>query len=165
MRTLKISGVVAAAVVGMMVASSQAAVTPPSKADLTMGKWELNVAKSKFTCSTAPKASQRHFFDAGWGMMVAEWTGTNAEGKPTQTRYVWRYDGGKYPSGITGPDAREALIYKLTSPTRVDFVHVDKADKVTSTYYREVSADGQTMTQSTKYTGRDCEDLQVFERR
>ena len=162
MRIVKAACFVAASV---LIAGGASAVEPPSKKDLTMGQWELSLAKSKFTCSKAPQVSKRHFFDAGWGMMVAEWTGTNAEGNPTNSRYVWRYDGGKYPSGITRPDANEALIYKLVNPNRVEFVHVDKADKVTSTYYRQVSTDGQTMTQSTKYTGRDCEDLQVFDRK
>jgi hypothetical protein len=165
MRFLKASCAIATALFGMAVVSSQAAVTPPSSKDLTLGNWELNLTKSKFTCSKPPQVSKRHIFDAGWGMMVVDWSGTTAEGKPMMSRYVWRYDGGKYPESITGPDAREAIVYHLINPNRVEFVHLDKADKVTSTYYRQVSADGQEMTQSTKYTGRDCEDLQVFDRK
>jgi hypothetical protein len=165
MRVVKTSTAVVAAAVAMMAGSVAAAVTPPSTKDLTLGQWELNVAKSKFTCSKAPQMSKRHIFDAGWGMMVAEWNATTAEGKPFVSRYVWRYDGQEYPVSITGPNANESIVYKLINPNRVEFVHLDKAGKTTSTYYRQVSTDGQTMTQSTKYTGRDCEDLQVFERK
>lgn len=165
MTLIKASSALAAAAFGLIVVSSEAAVTPPSQKDLTLGNWELNVAKSKFTCSKAPQVSKRRIFDAGWGLMVAEWEAVNADGKPFTTRYVWRYDGEKFPAGITGPNSSEAIAYKLINPNRVEFIHLDKADKVTSTYYRQVSPDGQTMTQSTKYTGRDCEDLQVFERK
>jgi len=162
MRFVKMACVVVAAA---SIAGGAFAVEPPSKKDLTLGHWEVNLAKSKYTCSKAPQASKRHIFDAGWGMMVAEWTGTSTEGKPFSTRYVWRYDGQEYPESITGPDARESIVYKLINPNRVEFVHLDKTGKTTSTYYRQVSTDGQTMTQSTKYTGRDCEDLQVFDRK
>jgi hypothetical protein len=160
-----LSYAIAMAAMVFLPGAGQAAVTPPSQKDLTLGTWELNLGKSKFACSQAPQASRRHIFDAGFGMMVAEWNATTADGKPFTTRYVWRYDGGKYPASIMRPDASEAIVYKLINPRRVEFVHLDKADKVTSTYYREVSADGQTMTQSTKYSDRTCEDLQVFERR
>ena len=162
---MRIVKAAAAAVFGLMATSSYAEVAAPSPKDLTLGHWELNVAKSKFICSKAPQSSKRHFFDAGWGLMVADWDAVNPDGKAFTTRYVWRYDGGRYPASIMKPDANEALVYKLINPNRVEFIHVDKAEKVTSTYYRQVSTDGQTMTQSTKYTGRDCEDLQVFERR
>jgi len=161
----KISCALAAAVISMMAAGSQAAVTPPSQKDLTIGNWELNLSKSKFACSPAPKMSNRQIFDTGWDMLVVEWAETTAEGRAFTTRYVIKYDGGKYPASIARPDAREAIIWKLINPSRVEFVHVDHADKVTSTYYRQVSADGQTMTQSTKYTGRDCENLEVFDRK
>ncbi len=166
MRLRKTSLALTTALAGFVVASASAAnISPPSAKDLTVGDWEINLAKSKYACSKPPQASRRHIFDAGFGVTVVEWTGTTTDGKPFSTRYFWRYDGGEYPVSIDGPDAREGIVYKLINPHRVEFVHVDKQHKVTSTYYREVSADGQTMTQSSKFTGRDCEDLQVFERR
>jgi hypothetical protein len=165
MRCAKISSILAAVLVGMLAAGSQAAVTPPNDKDFSKGDWELNVAKSTFACNKAPQVSKRHIIDAGWGMTFVEWTGTQADGKPFITHYVFRYDGQKYPVGIDRPDAKEAIIYTLKTPHHIDFVHVDKDGKVTSTYYRDISADGQTMTQSSKFTGKSCEDLQVFERR
>ncbi len=165
MRFVKTTSVLAVVIAGMLATGAQAAVTPPDTKDFSKGDWELNVAKSKFGCGKAPQVSKRHIIDAGWGMTFVDWTGSQADGKPFRSRYVFRYDGQEYPVGIDRPNAREAIVYKLTNPHRIDFTHVDKEHKVTSTYYRQISDDGQTMTQSSKFTGRDCEDLQVFERR
>ena len=155
--------VVATAIAGMFIgSSSMAAVYPPNPKDLMQGKWELNLAKSKF-CLTAPQKSSRYIFDAGWGLIVFEQSGVDAAGKPTSGRYVGRYDGDKWPDIATGP-AREAIIWKQVSPSRVEFAHISKEDKITSEYVRTVSADGQTMTQHAKFVGRACEDDQVFDR-
>jgi hypothetical protein len=142
--------------------SSPAAVPPPNPQDLTQGKWELNLAKSKF-CEAAPHKSTREIIDAGWGLIVTHWTGVDAAGNPMDIRYVWRYDGAKYPAEIYKP-ANESITWKLVNPSRVEFIHWSKDDKVTSTYVRTVSADGQTMTQTGKFVGKPCEASQVFDR-
>lgn len=156
----------AVSVAGVMFAANALAVEPPNPKDLIQGKWELVLEKSKFcNAATAPKAGNRWIFDAGWGLIVTEWGGTAADGKPIVTRYVARYDGGKYPANITKPDASEAISWKLVNPGRLEFTHYDKADKVTSTYLRTVSEDGQTMTQVSTFVGRECKDIQVFQRK
>jgi hypothetical protein len=139
------------------------AVEPPNPKDLTQGKWELNVAKSKF-CGAAPKKSERVIVDAGWGLIYTTWTGVDADGNPVLIHYVARYDGDKYPAGLDRP-ATESITWKLVSPNRLEFVHWSKDDKMTSSYVRTVSTDGQTMTQSAKFVGQACEESQVFERR
>jgi len=153
---------VACLVVLSLCASANAA-APPNTKDLTLGNWELNLTKSKF-CGTAPQKSARQIFDAGWGMIVVEQSGINAKGEPTTGRYVYRYDGEKYPDVITRA-AKEAITWRLVSPSRVEFVHWSLEDKVTSEYVRTVSDDGQTMTQTGKFVGRECVDSQVFDRR
>ncbi len=155
----------AAAAVALVTASHAA--TPPDPTDLTMGDWELNVAKSNFGCTKAPQVSKRRMFNAGFDMRVTIWTGTQADGKPFNTRYVWRYDGDKYPAGLGRPDSptSESIAWKLVDPRHVTFTHYDHSDKVTQNLTREVSADGMTMTQTTAYVGRDCKDVQVFERK
>jgi hypothetical protein len=141
---------------------------PPNPKDLTQGVWELDLAKSKF-CKPAPQKSRREIFDAGWGMMVVHWTGVDAKGKAMETRYVWRYDGEKYPATIDGP-ASEAISWKLVSPSRVEFIHWSKDDKITEELVRTVSSDAQEMTQTRKYLGAkadgkaECVDTQVFRR-
>lgn len=160
--------VLAAALVSLFAAGSALAVEPPNPKDLTQGKWELIPEKSKF-CKPVPRKSNRHIYDAGWGLIVAHWTGLDPQGRPVDTRYVWRYDGEKYPATIMGA-ADEAISWKLVSPHRVEFIHWDKNDKITEELYREVSADGQEMTQSRKYLGAkadgkdECVDIQVFKR-
>jgi hypothetical protein len=82
---------VATAVAALFLAgSSLAAVEPPNPKDLTQGKWELNLAKSKF-CRTAPQKSSRYIFDAGWGLIVFEQSGVDATGKPTRPARMIRF--------------------------------------------------------------------------
>jgi hypothetical protein len=166
MNISKISGLCFAAAITSLTTVTAWAVEPPNPKDLIQGKWELLLDKSKY-CGTPPKAADRHIFDAGWGLIVTEWGGTEADGKPTVNRYVARYDGGKYPGNITRPDTpkSESISWNLVDPRHLEFVHYDKQDKVTSTYTREVSADGQMMTQVSTFVGRECKDVQVFQRK
>jgi hypothetical protein len=139
------------------------AAEPPNPADLTQGIWEMDPVKSKF-CKPAPQKSRREIFDAGWGLISAHWTGIDAKGNPVDARYVWRYDGAKYPADIKKP-AAEAISWKLVNPHRVEFVHWSKDGRITEELVREVSKDGQEMTQTRKYLGAaECADVQVFRR-
>jgi hypothetical protein len=157
-----------AALVALFATSAAMAAEPPNPKDLTQGLWELELSKSKF-CKPAPKKSTRHIFDAGWGLMVVHWTGIDDKGKPMETRYVWRYDGEKYPATID-KEAAEAISWKLVNPSLVEFTHWSKTDKVTEELVRTVSKDGQEMTQTRKYLGAkadgkaECVDTQVFKR-
>ena len=151
----------------MVGASAAGAATPPNPKDLTQGVWELQLDKSKFNCGTPPKKSHREIFEAGWGLISVHWTGFDDKGKPMDIRYVYNYNGDKYPEGIPGP-ANESITYKLVNPSRVDFWHWDKKDKMTQDLSRVISSDGQTMTQTTKYLswkgGKECIDTQIFAR-
>ena len=99
-------------------------------------------------------------------MIVTEWGGETADGKPIVNRYVARYDGGKYPANVTRPDTptSESISWKLVDNRHLEFVHYDKKDKITSTYTREVTADGQQMTQVNTFVGQECKDIKVFDR-
>ncbi len=139
------------------------AAEPPNPQDLTQGDWQMVPAQSKF-CGPAPWASRRRIYDAGWGLIAVHWTGTDAQGKPIDIRYVWRYDGQKYPSNIAGT-AVEAITWKLVNPHRVEFEHWSKDNHKTQELLRTVSADGQEMTQTLKYLGgAECVETQVFRR-
>jgi hypothetical protein len=143
------------------------AVQPPNARDLTLGKWELQVSKSHF-CTDAPQKSARDNIDAGWGVVSVLWTGVDAKGNPINVRYVYRLDGQKYPSDITKPSG-VAISWIMVNPSRVEFVDWSKDDKKIAENVRTVSADGQTMTQTTKYVPgeggkKECVDTQIFER-
>lgn len=144
-------------------AGSAFAVEPPNPKDLTQGKWELDLEKSRF-CMPKPRKGTREIVDAGWGLLSVHWTGIDAYGSAIDTWYVWRYDGEKYPANI-GKPANEAITWKLVSPSRVEFKHWSKDNRMTEELVRTVSADGQEMTQTRAYlTGKECVDTQVFKR-
>jgi hypothetical protein len=103
--------------------------------------------------------------DAGWGLISTRWTGTDADGNPVDIRYVYRYDGQKYPVELGSAPAKESFTWKLVNPNRVELAHQSKDNKVTQRIIRVVSEDGQTMTQTTRYTDRpECEEVQIFDR-
>ena len=153
----------AAVVTASLVVTVAAAVEPPNPKDLTQGVWDLNLKKSKF-CKPMPRSGRREIVDVGWGLIGVHWTGIDANGKPIDVRYVWRYDGEKYPATIMEP-AKEAISWKLVNPTRVEFVHWSKDNKKTEELVRTVTPDGQEMTQTRSYLGgAECVDVQVFQR-
>jgi hypothetical protein len=144
-------------------AGPSVAAEPPNKNDLTQGNWELVHEKSTF-CKPVPQKSRREIIDAGWGLISVYWTGVDFDGKEMSTRYVYRYDGDKYPSTITEP-AEESITWKLVNPSRVEFIHWSKDNEITEELVRTVSSDGQEMTQSRKYLeAENCVDIQVFRR-
>lgn len=152
----------------------RAAVEPPNPQDLTQGTWELNLQKSKFCPTngqgrpaTPSRGGGRVISDLGWGMIAVQQIGVNEKGERTgenRISYVLRYDGKKYPAGLAGPSA-EGIAWKLVNPRRVEFAHYNKENKVMSEYVRTVTEDGQEMTQTTKFPGRECLDSQVFDRK
>lgn len=160
------------ALLGLVVVRSglAAEVNPPNPKDLTQGTWEVDMSQAKY-CSgesqgeAAPKVSRRHIYDAGFGLIVVHWTGTRGNGQPFDVRYVYRYDGDKYPASIDEPDANEAIVWKLVDPHHVEFTHYNKDNQITQQLTRTVSENGQVMTQTTRYTNRPgCEEVQVFNR-
>jgi hypothetical protein len=155
-----------AAVCLLAAGSAGAAVEAPNPKDLTVGKWELQLAQSKF-CKDAPQRASREIFDAGWGFVSVHWTGVDSKGATIDSRYVYRFDGQKYPSDLVKP-SEVAITWKQVSASRVEFVDWSKDNKMIAENVRTVSSDGQTMTQTTKFSGKaapSCQDVQVFERR
>ena len=150
----------------IFVAQSATGAEPPSKKDLTIGKWELQVAKSH-VCNAGARKSAREITDSGWGLVTTHWTGIDAKGAPIDTWYVYKLDGQKYPSDI-GKPTDVAISWKQTSPSRIEFIDWAKDGKKLADNVREVSADGQTMTQTTTPATADgkapCVDTQVFAR-
>jgi len=142
----------------------------PAAKDNEVGKWELQLPKSHFCDSAAaPQKSVRDIFDAGGGVLLIHWTGIDPKGKPVDIRYVLRYDGKKYafPSDVADPQVY--ISWKRVSPSKVAFIDWSKDGKMVAENTRTVSADGNTMIQST--TAHDasgqkatCTDRQVFER-
>ena len=111
-------------------------------ADASVGKWKLNLAKSKYDPGPPPKSLTRIHEAHGEGVKVTI-EGVNAEGKPISSQATVYYDGKDYP--VTGSETADTVAVK-----RIDAYNVEgttkKGGKVTSTFKGVVSKDGKVMT-------------------
>jgi hypothetical protein len=145
------------------------AAEPPNPKDLMIGDWALQLDKSKF-CDAArtPKQSLRKVRDEGYGMISVHWTGMEADGTPINRMYVYFNNGTKVPAGEfreTPLKDKESMTFHLINPHRLVWEHWSADNKLTGNWVREVSADGQTMTQTDKLLNRPgCVDVEVYQR-
>jgi hypothetical protein len=133
-------------------------------ADINIGTWKLNVAKSKFSPGPAYK-SQTLTVEA-WGedgvKYVAE--GVDGTGKPMHWEFQAKYDGKDYPFK-GNPDA-DSIAYKRIDAFTVEASTKLKGKPTTSTRV-VVSKDGKTrtLTQTGKNAqGQDVNNVLVFEK-
>lgn len=159
----------ALALAGLSMARVSLAVEPPNPKDLLLGNWVMDLEKSKFcNPAEAPKQDARSVVDEGFGMVSVHWTGIAANGMAIDRRYVYFNDGHRVPAGEfngVSLDTKESMTFHLVNPRRLTWEHWSKDGKLTSTYVREISADGQTMTQTNKLLNRPgCADVEVFRR-
>ncbi len=111
-------------------------------ADNWLGTWNLDLAKSKYSPGPAPKSLTLKF-EAMPGGIKFTGDGVGADGKPTHSMYLSKFDGRDVPyEGNT--DAETA------SPKKIDDNSYDntwkKGGKATTAVRVVVSADGKTMT-------------------
>ncbi|HZV83022.1 MAG TPA: hypothetical protein VFF53_12725, partial [Geobacteraceae bacterium] len=69
---------------------------PAQASDPATGTWELNLAKSKFTNSPAPKSQTRTYEVTGQQVKMTG-KGIDAQGKPTLFGFTAKTDGKDYP--------------------------------------------------------------------
>src|SRR5258708_12992211 len=85
-------------------------------ADLHMGTWKLNEAKSKIGAGS-PKLTTVVYEAAGDSVKVTV-DGTDADGKPLHSGRTGKYDGKDYPlTGDPNPDPRPLNTLNLHTPT------------------------------------------------
>jgi hypothetical protein len=128
-----------------------------------MGTWKLNAAKSKFEPGPAPKSQTLTYSMEGDKLkIVAEVVGGDGA-KQTWTMVVG-FDG--KPAPITGnPNADTVTLKKIDERTGESTF--TKGGKVMAVNTRVLSADGKTLTITTKGTdakGQARHDVQVFEK-
>jgi hypothetical protein len=127
-----------------------------AQADMSAGRWELNVAKSSST-GALPKSQTRTWEVSGQSVKYTM-KGLDAQGKPQAVSYAAAYDGKDYP--ITG-DANSDTIALTRVDERTVRITQKRAGKVASTSTR-------TMTISTSGTtaaGQPLKSTMVLERR
>ena len=110
-------------------------------ADLHMGTWKLNEAKSKIGAGS-PKLTTVVYEAAGDSVKVTV-DGTDGDGKPLHSEWTGKYDGKDYP--VTGDPSTDARSYKKVNDNTLAFTN-KKGDKVTISGRAVVSADGKTRT-------------------
>lgn len=134
-----------------------------AQSDPAVGTWNLNAAKSRYSPGPAPKTNVITIVAVDNGLKVTG-QGTDAEGKPTSINYTVTYDGKDKP--VTGsPD------YDTTSGKRINASTTEQTrkmeGKMMQTQKREVSADGKTMTITTRgkdKAGRTINNVAIFDK-
>ena len=134
-----------------------------AQSDPAIGTWKLNVAKSKYVPGPAPKSNVITIAAAGSGYHVTA-KGEDASGKPTSIDYTATFDGKESP-------VKGAPAYDTTSLKRIDANTTEqtrkKEGKTVQTATRKISADGKTMTVTTRgkdEAGRTLNTVAVYDK-
>jgi len=127
-----------------------------------VGTWTLDSAKSTFSPGPAPKSMTIVYTAEGTDGMKIVVDMTPADGAAQHWEMTAHYDGKEYP--VTGnPTADMISIKKIDDHTGESTFKKD--GKVTATNVRKLSADGKTLTITSKGTtvdGKPRHDVQVF---
>ena len=132
--------------------------------DVFAGTWTLNLAKSKYDPGPAPKSGTVVFTSKGT-TVTATVDGVAGTGDKTHWSYTGVIDGKDHP--MTGNPDGDAISLRRISATSVDTTYKLKG-KPTLVNVRTVSADGKTLTVTTKGTnaqGQKVNNTQVFDKK
>jgi len=140
-----------------------------------LGTWRLNLEKSKFESGPPPRGQTRQYSQRHDGLIVANIWSINAQGNPTFTQTVSKYDGKEYGQynqttletfQATGTQTANTQAFAVVDAYTVDITN--KVDgRVSTTSRRTVSEDGKTMTHVVKGTnaqGKPYTNLLVFDK-
>ncbi len=111
-------------------------------ADPVLGKWKLDVVKSRYLPGPAPKSQTRVYAAEGDGIKVTIRT-VGEDGKAIVVEHPVNYDGKEQP--VTGSQQSDAIALQKIDEYTSESV-MKHAGKLIGTNRRVVSADGKTMT-------------------
>ena len=130
-----------------------------AQGDPDSGTWKLNLAKSTFNFSRAPRSLVHTYERFGTDGVKAAGDAVDADGAKIHFTYSLKFDGKFYP--VIGDPARD-----MTSLKRIDDTHGEGANmkdgKVINTSRHVLSKDGQTFTVTLK--GAKGTDIRVYEK-
>ncbi len=131
-------------------------------ADVSMGTWKLNEAKSKF----GPGATKNTtvVYEAAGDNVKVTVDGVNSEGKAVHHEWTGKFDGKDYP--VTGDPNQDARSYKKVDDRTLEFA-AKKGGKVTVTGRIVEAADGKTRTvrtSATDSTGKKVSSTAVYDK-
>jgi hypothetical protein len=125
----------------LLAAASAAGAQSP---DPWIGTWKVNLAKSTYSPGPKPTTPATVKIEAAAGGIKTTIDGTDAQGKPTQTESVAKFDGQDVPvKGAPMPNSTVAL---KRIDARTFEVNSKVEGKPTTTTRVTISADGKTMT-------------------
>jgi len=116
-------------------------------ADVQVGAWKLNEAKSKLSPGQ-PKNNTVVYQADGDNMKVIV-DGTDSEGKPAHNEWTGKFDGKDYP--VTGDPTSDARSYKRVNDRTLTLT-LKKGGKTTASGRISVAADGKSRTVTTSGT-------------
>ena len=131
-------------------------------ANLQIGTWKLNEAKSKLAPGVA-KNNTVVVETAGDDIKVTV-DGTDADGKPVHNEWTGKFDGKDYP--VTGDPTSDTRAYKPIN-ARTLALTVKKGGKVTVTGRIAVAPNGKSRTVSTSGTdpkGKKFKNVAVYDK-
>jgi len=145
-----------------LVALFAAAVVCFAAADVSMGTWKLNEAKSKISPGTA-KNTTVVYAAAGDSVKITV-DGVDADGKPAHNEWTGKFDGKEYP--VTGDPASDTRAYKRVNDHTLAVTN-KKGGKVTVTVRVVVAADGKSRTvtfDGTDAQGKKFSSIAVYDK-
>jgi len=110
-------------------------------ADVFIGTWKLNEAKSKIAAGSLKNTTV--VYEAAGDSVKVTTDGTDGDGKPSHSEWTGKFDGKDYP--VTGDPSTDTRSYKKVNDHTLAFIN-KKGDKVTISGRGVVSADGKTRT-------------------
>jgi hypothetical protein len=114
-------------------------------ADVNMGTWKLNEAKSKFAPGATKNTTVVYAAAAG-DMVKVTVDGVDKDGKADHNEWTGKFDGKDYP--VTGSAAYDSRSYTKIDDHSMSMT-IKKAGKVGATGKIVVSADGKSRTVTT----------------
>lgn len=122
----------------------------PAQNNPFVGKWTLNLAKSKFTGIQAPKSETRTIVAQGDGEIIT-YEGIASDGRAISYSITTHLDGKDVPYSGTQPFGADTVAAKRVDANTVTSVS-KKAGQTLFTTRTVVSKDGKVSTQTTKGT-------------
>lgn len=135
---------------------------------MVVGKWKLNIAKSKFT-GPPPKSMTLTWEWVGDALKHTE-EGVNSKEEPNAAHFIAKFDGKNYPVFSGDNDKVPARYVRLKRIDAYTMESINSKDgKDMMTYRHSVSRDGKTDTITQKGAnvveeGRQVNDIYVYER-
>jgi hypothetical protein len=128
-----------------------------------VGRWVLNVAKSRYSPGPPPKQQVTVYEEAGNGVKSTV-TSTSADGKTLEYTFTTALDGKDVP--VTGNPDWDTVAMKRTGADTIEFTR-KKAGKIVQTATMVIAKDGKSRTVTTtgmNAKGQAIKNVAVYER-